>query len=282
MDIYILRGEEQEGPYEEAAIKRQLNEGVLAPETMAWMQGMAEWQPLGELLAARRAGTMLGMIVDSLKFPLAKSAWIMIAIGAVILAVTGLVGPFAGIFALLIFIFTSGYLAAFYLKIVASSAVGDDACPDWPEFTDFWNDILNPYLRVICVGLISAAPALALAYFAYQKESTLLGLAAVALGVGGFFYYPFGIMGAVAFGNAGGALPHIVLPAIFRTLPTSLLLGLLQSIFALMPSLLSHLIPGIPLVGRVIGSAVFLYFMMAGGRLLGVYYLSKKAAFQWE
>ena len=49
MSTYILKNNEQTGPYEDADIRSGLASGAFSYDDHAWREGMAEWQPLSTL-----------------------------------------------------------------------------------------------------------------------------------------------------------------------------------------------------------------------------------------
>ncbi len=49
--IYVLRHDEPTGPFSEEEVRRQLAGGELTSAEYAWRDGMAEWQPLAEVIA---------------------------------------------------------------------------------------------------------------------------------------------------------------------------------------------------------------------------------------
>jgi hypothetical protein len=49
MSTYVLKNNEQTGPYEDAAIRSGLASGAFSYDDHAWREGMAEWQPLSTL-----------------------------------------------------------------------------------------------------------------------------------------------------------------------------------------------------------------------------------------
>lgn len=51
MPILVHHDNQQLGPYPEATARQMLADGRLPPTALAWREGMAEWKPLGELLA---------------------------------------------------------------------------------------------------------------------------------------------------------------------------------------------------------------------------------------
>ena len=55
MEIYITRDGQQFGPYSEGDCQSFIQSGQLLENDFAWRDGLAEWQPLKELLAAPAA-----------------------------------------------------------------------------------------------------------------------------------------------------------------------------------------------------------------------------------
>ena len=40
-----------------------------------------------------------------------------------------------------------GYLFAYMDNVITTSAGGSDAPPSWPDFSDFYSDVVGPFLR---------------------------------------------------------------------------------------------------------------------------------------
>lgn len=57
---YYLKGEERLGPYEQPAFDELVRQGAVAPETLVWRDGMADWQPYGQAGQAPSAEQMAG------------------------------------------------------------------------------------------------------------------------------------------------------------------------------------------------------------------------------
>ena len=47
---YVARDGKQTGPFEEAEVLRQIEEGVLSPNDICWREGMADWRPIAAVL----------------------------------------------------------------------------------------------------------------------------------------------------------------------------------------------------------------------------------------
>lgn len=52
MTFHIFKDNEQLGPFEEAEVQRQLQDGTLTCHDLVWAEGMSEWQPLHTVLPA--------------------------------------------------------------------------------------------------------------------------------------------------------------------------------------------------------------------------------------
>jgi hypothetical protein len=97
----------------------------------------------------------------------------------------------------------------------------------------------------------------------------------------GVLYFPMAMLGMVMHGHLGGAMPHRVLPAIFRSLPGYLLAVALFVVLLLIGVLKDSMASGVPLAGFVITAAPSLYLLMAEGRLIGLLYRSKREEIGW-
>lgn len=47
---YVARNGEKAGPFEEAEILRQVDEGAISPSDLCWREGMADWRPIATVL----------------------------------------------------------------------------------------------------------------------------------------------------------------------------------------------------------------------------------------
>ena len=161
------------------------------------------------------------MFADAMGYPFRFGGWAMILSGAVLSVVLDfaqtipVVGLPVGVFAL-------GFFAGFYLDIVSTTIAGDDGVPDWPSVTDFSDDILMPFLRMVGLVLFAFAPMVAVVYFVSERAPAFPWAVGAAVAAG-CFYFPMALLGSVVCGNLFGALPHIVLPGILRALPGYLL-----------------------------------------------------------
>lgn len=220
------------------------------------------------------------MFADALTYPFRRSGWIMILAGAIFSVILDVL-QFAPLIGLLVAVFSAGYFGAFYLDIIGTTMGGLDELPDWPSFSSMLDDIVSPFFRLVFLVVLSFGPVLAVAIFADAKGTWFMPgiLSAVVFGC---FYFPMAVLATQAFGGIGAALPHVVLPAIFKALPGYLLgLGALVLVFAVC-AFAQEFTARVPYVGWFLTSAVALYGLMFQGRLIGLIYNDKKDEIGWE
>jgi hypothetical protein len=290
MAVYILRDNQQEGPYEEAQLRAALSGGIITADMPAWREGTADWVTVGALFPENQSAPEVGVVrevatprmgygeifIDSIRFPFCRSGWITIVVGAAFFTVARIFTGYIGA------LFISGYLLAFYMEIIGTSALGEDQCPDWPGFSSFIDDILSPYFRGMFALLISIFPALVLGFMAVGNASTMLYAACFGGVVWSAFYYPLAILGCVIFGNIGGALPHRVIPALVHTFPSCLLPGITNTL--IIGALVATGFAGshIPYLGRFLDNVTYIFFMTIQGRFLGLYYRREWDRLGWD
>jgi uncharacterized membrane protein len=65
MKWYYVEGGQQQGPVSDAELEGKSRAGAITPETLVWREGMANWQPYRETLAAREPSPSPGMEVSA-------------------------------------------------------------------------------------------------------------------------------------------------------------------------------------------------------------------------
>lgn len=219
-------------------------------------------------------------IVDALSYPIRRGGWIMIVLGAVFSVILDVLQA-APLFGLVVAVFGAGYFGSFYLSIINSTMIDRDEVPEWPDFSDFMDDILSPLLRLIGLVIFSFLPAFVLMFF-WDEDAVWCIPAMCAALAWGSFYFPMATMATLAFGGLGAALPHIVLPGIFRSLPGYLLVVAALILGFVISSLAEMLAAHIPYIGWFVAAAVGFYGLMFQGRLIGLLYRVKRDKLGWE
>lgn len=56
MELFVMRGGNQEGPYTQEQIEEMLTDGRLVPEDMVAAEEWTDWRPLAEVIVSRPGG----------------------------------------------------------------------------------------------------------------------------------------------------------------------------------------------------------------------------------
>jgi hypothetical protein len=215
------------------------------------------------------------MFKDAFTYPFRGSGKIMILIGS-IFAVLLKIGSIAPVVGLMASIFAAGYFASFYFDIISATIAGENTCPDWPSLSDFWDDIVIPFIRVIGAVILSFLP-LIICIFAIHRESSAFNPAIWASIAFGCLYFPMAILAIVLFGNLSGALPNIVI----RCMPGYLLVVAVLVLVFVISNVAEAFASRLFLVGWFLSAAISLYFLMAQARLIGLLYDRHQERIGW-
>lgn len=233
------------------------------------------------------------------RYPLKGNGVILLVGGAVFLLVVrwlislaGMLGLYGGIVAVLVAAFGPGYLFNYCKCIIATSGTGGTEPPDWPDYTDWRSDILEPLGQLIALGGLSLGPALILHWWqpvspAFTEAATL-----TALGLG-LLLAPMGMVGLAVFDSVAVLNPVPLLEAIGR-IPLHYLVA--AAAFELMVGAYLvvgdvgirlaagggywHLLPALAL-SQVPADLLGLYLIVAAMRILGLLYQTDKERLGW-
>lgn len=182
-----------------------------------------------------------------------------------------------------------GYLFTFLQAIIHSTAAEDREMPDLPGMTNFSDDILLPFFRLLGLFLACFGIAIPLAIWAGP-------IPALAGGVFGGLYFPMAFLAVAILDSIGAVNPLVVIPSIFKVpieyFVTVLLLGF---VYALGPfgdfvlgaafprGLLSHSMGETLayLAASAFWGFMSFYFMIVTVHILGLLYVSKKEKLAW-
>jgi hypothetical protein len=169
-----------------------------------------------------------------------------------------------------------GYLFAFMQSVIQSSARGDQAMPDWPEISGFWDDMVVPFFQFGSIWFLCLGPGIAVMLFV----SPLAGLPLVFLGL---FCLPMAILTVSMADNIGGLNPFIIFSGVGKVpLPYLTICGIFLVVIALMHGSRMLLeLTGIPVLPTVVSTFISLYGLTVEMRLLGLLYFTNKSKLAW-
>jgi hypothetical protein len=183
--------------------------------------------------------------------------------------------PFIGFF---IAIFAGGYLGAYMMKIIISSSDGKVEAPDWPDFSDFWDDILKPFFLLLSTVVFSFSPVLIYVLlfrpgFSLSAVPVLLFLLMV-----GLFYMPMSLIAVSLSQTVRSLNPFLVIPSIRKVLLDYVIA---MAVLVLIAIVQKYLVLPVPVIGFVVGHFVSFYFLMVEMRILGLIYYTNQERFNW-
>lgn len=192
-------------------------------------------------------------------------------------------GPYGFVALLIIMVFCSGYLFNYAKQIITTTALGESSPPDWPELTDFKEDIVMPFGQLLALVVLCFGPSLVLRWWHPWGEhyAGLASMSALALGA---LLAPMGML-ALAMFDSIGALNPIALAWSIARIPLHYLVAavafeLVIGIHLVAGGLLGWLLP-VPLLPRIIAGFINLYVLATAMRILGLLYLADKENLGW-
>ena len=206
------------------------------------------------------------MISDVLKFPFKGTGKYILIIG-VILSLILSVASYIPLLGIIIAIGASGYFAAYFFAIINSTASGKDEACDWPDFRDFWSDLVGPWLLMLSAMFFSFGPSLILILIFDPSDIVRTGLLAL-----GFIHLPMAILRVAIFNTMGSAFWLNTFPVIMNCLSQYFILLLILGALIVINMVIDGIISSIPVLGWFLGFFLWMYSLMVGGRVLGLFY----------
>ena len=200
------------------------------------------------------------------------------------------------IFGVIMQIFVGGYLFTFLQAIIHSTEAGDRELPDLPGISNFLDDVIIPFGRLLTLSLVCFGPAVGIGiWLAVTHQLGLIAAFIVAV-VLGYLYFPMAFLAVATLDSLGAANPLLVVPSILRA-PAEyfVALGVLASVFATQffgAILLNFLFPEgwiIHAMGGLVAmlammvflSFLSLYLLIVAVHLLGLIFVTKKERLGW-
>jgi hypothetical protein len=183
----------------------------------------------------------------------------------------------------LIGLILTGYLFNYAKSIITSTSNGRKDPPDWPDFSDWKEDILVPYVQLIALVALSFGPALVIRLWHPGTETEARIAYFIALGFGAFLA-PMGILALAMFDTLAVLNPIALTWSILRVplhyfaAAAAFEMVLLLHWFA--GGALQSLVP-VPFLPGLISSFLNLYFIAVGMRILGLFYVAKQGELGW-
>ena len=213
------------------------------------------------------------MIHDALTFPFRGIGRYMLVIGGVlslIISFATLV-PFLGF---IIAIGASGYFAAYTFRIINTTAIGQDQACDWPDYRDFWSDLIAPWLCVLAASLVSFGPSYII-IFRFDPPMHVR----TALLIVGFIHMPIAYLSVAINQTMSAALWTNTIPAIQRCIENYIILLVILGGLTVLNIFVKRALSSIPIAGWFISLFLSMYALMVSARILGLFYRKNSEIF---
>ncbi len=188
-------------------------------------------------------------------------------------------------FVWLLQVFFGGYLCAYYINVIGSSAGGEEELPDWPDFTNLWDDILRPILLFAAAFLVSLAPLIIYVQrnlWALLHGEQELPQSVVYFSMAWFLaYLPMSLLAVALFDSLKALNPITIIGAIVKIPLRYLQACVLFFLVYYVNTSLAEYLDAIAVVGLVIRVFFSLYMTMVGMRILGLIYHANAKKLGW-
>lgn len=222
-------------------------------------------------------------------YPLMGDGLILLVAGSVVFAVlnaaaaAAMFGIFGLVALLILTVVSTGYLFNYCKRIITSTAEGESEPPDWPDFSDWSEDILVPFGQFLALVVLAFGPTVILSWW-HPFGETYAGAAAIAAAVLGALLAPMGMLTLAMFDSVGALNPIALFWSISRVpLPYLVAAAAFELVLAarlVADAAIAVLLP-IPFVPRLLSAFLGLYLLLAGMRILGLLYVTQKQKLGW-
>lgn len=232
----------------------------------------------------------LALLATALRYPIQRHGWVLLLTGSLLfliidMATAGLsMGtPATAAFALVFAVLAAGYLFAFLQRIITTTTLGEDKMPGWPDFTEVWQDMIQPF-RLLW-GLFAACfgPAIVCWYFVFNGSELAENLLKPLI-IAGFLYLPMALLGVAMSDSLASLNPLFVLSSICKVpaqyVIACVLLALIVGLKWLIEIALERVLP-IFFLRYLISSVLLLYFLIVEMRVLGLMYYWNRRKLGW-
>jgi hypothetical protein len=213
------------------------------------------------------------MVHDALTFPFRGIGRYMLVIGGV-LALMILLASFIPLLGFIIAVGASGYFAACSFRIINTTAIGHDQACDWPDFHDFWSDLITPWLCVLAASVFSFGPSYVVIFLIHPRMYIRIGLL-----VAGFIHMPMAYLSVAIHQTMGAAFWTNTIPAFQRCLEKYVVILVILGSLTILNILLKRALSNIPVAGAFTNCFLWLYALMVGARILGLFYRENSGIF---
>jgi predicted RNA-binding Zn-ribbon protein involved in translation (DUF1610 family) len=177
-------------------------------------------------------------------------------------------------------VFVGGYLCAYMMKIMRTSADGSNKPPEWPEFFDWWQSIARPLALTGGAILVSFCPALIYWYFTSVAHPTDFHLFVVLVGFG-ILYLPMALLAVALYESLLALNPLFLIGATLKVGPHYLLACILLALVFVFSQFLQGVLTSVTFFSVILARLLSLYLLLVEMRVIGIMYRTYKSRLNW-
>jgi hypothetical protein len=181
----------------------------------------------------------------------------------------------------------AGYICAYSMRLIISSAAGENDPPDWPSFSTWWDDVIRPWILVVGTVFIYIGPAVAYgSYLGFSvvssggplPQSSAILLALVVVGA---FCLPMALLSVTMHDSFAGLNPVLLVAAIGKVFIPYLIACIVLLVVMVAGGLAFRVVPHVPILSRLLFEMITLYFVMLEMRVIGLIYAAHSKRLNW-
>lgn len=169
----------------------------------------------------------------------------------------------------------SGYFVAYSFKIINTTAIGQDQACDWPDFQDFWSDLIAPWFCLLAATFFSFGPSY-IVIIRFDPPTHIR----TALLIIGFIHMPMAYLSVAIQQTPGAAFWATTIPAIKQCLEKYVILLLILGGLTILNLLVKRALSNTPIAGWFISLFLGMYILMVNARILGLFYRENDSIFK--
>jgi len=200
------------------------------------------------------------------------------------------------IFGIILVICGGGYLFTYMQAILHSTSAEDRELPELPGISNFVEDVLLPFCRLLGLFVCCFAPAIALAIWGAVSHQPLAAIAALVAFLFGCAYFPMAFLAVATLDTIAAANPLVIVPSMLRVpleyLVTVVLFAVVFGFRIASRVAMARLFPdGLTTqsIGSLLGflgsmalaSFLALYLIIVAVHTLGLIYVTRKEKLAW-
>jgi pSer/pThr/pTyr-binding forkhead associated (FHA) protein len=228
----------------------------------------------------RRKVNFYKSIPGAFVFPCRRNGLILLLSGTAFFVIMNYLSGAAGMVGAGVGLFSCGYLFAFVLSIINTTAMGQEEMPGWPDFDGWWESGIFPSFQLFGILAVCFAPAILYGWLAKEVEIWAL----VLLWIAGLLYLPMALLAVAMYDSLAALNPMLIVASILRVpleyAVTCLALGFLLLVYVMVSNVLMENLHA-RLLASIAEHFLFFYTLTLVARLAGLLFYTTKKRLGW-